>query len=77
MSDSKPFPDRRRASTSQAIKTCPWCAGALQFDGSFPVVRLVPGDTRLATREQDIPEPLRTIPAWVCQTPHCKYREIA
>jgi hypothetical protein len=36
----------------------------------------MPGATRFA-RHDEIPEPLRTVPAWVCGTPHCKYREIA
>jgi hypothetical protein len=61
---------------SHALKSCPWCRGALAFDRRFPVVHLVPGGTRFA-RQEEIPEPLRTVAAWVCETPHCKYREIA
>jgi hypothetical protein len=37
---------------------------------------MIPGGAR-ARADDDIPESLRTIRAWVCATPHCKYRETA
>jgi hypothetical protein len=37
---------------------------------------MIPGDAR-ARAEEGIPEAFRTIRAWVCATPHCKYRETA
>jgi hypothetical protein len=37
---------------------------------------MIPGDAR-ARADDNIPEALRTIRAWVCSTPHCKYRETA
>jgi hypothetical protein len=76
MSDSSDRAGRLPAVPSRVVKTCPWCRGPLAFDARFPVVRLMPGATRFA-RHDEIPEPLRTVPAWVCGTPHCKYREIA
>jgi hypothetical protein len=55
---------------------CPWCRGRLVLQPSFPLRQMIPGDAR-ARAEEDIPEALRTIRAWVCATPHCKYRETA
>jgi hypothetical protein len=37
---------------------------------------MIPGEAR-AIVEVNVPESLRTISAWVCRTPHCKYREAA
>jgi hypothetical protein len=37
---------------------------------------MIPGDVR-SRGEENIPEALRTIKAWVCATPHCRYRESA
>jgi hypothetical protein len=37
---------------------------------------MIPGEVR-ARGEANIPEALKTIRAWVCATPHCKYRESA
>jgi hypothetical protein len=37
---------------------------------------MIPGEARAAT-DANVPEALRTIPAWVCATPHCRYRETA
>jgi hypothetical protein len=59
-----------------ALKLCPWCGGPLVLEPHYPVMRLVPGTRMLP--EDGIPEPLRTIPAWVCKrAPHCKFREPA
>jgi hypothetical protein len=43
---------------------------------SYPLRRLIPGETRARTDEH-IPEAMRTTRAWVCATPHCRYREYA
>ncbi len=56
------------------LKTCPWCGGPLVFNQFYPVRRLVPGDIR-SVFEEDIPQPLRTVPAWACSTALCRYRE--
>jgi hypothetical protein len=37
---------------------------------------MIPGDAG-AKGEEHIPESLRTIRAWVCATPHCKFRGAA
>jgi len=64
------------APKAPVLKLCPWCSGGLLYTPSFPVTRLAPGEgTHL--RDEDIPEVLRTVPAWTCGTPHCKYREPA
>ena len=57
-------------------KICPWCQGKLVLQPAFPLRKMIPGDVR-ARGEDDIPEALRTIRAWVCATPHCRYRESA
>jgi hypothetical protein len=61
------------------LKTCPWCGGALIYEKNYPVMRLLPGETRTRTRVDDksIPEPLKTVPAWACATAMCRYREPA
>jgi hypothetical protein len=70
-------PDRRRSgSKDPVLKSCPWCGGALAFEPYYPVTRLAPGESR-SVDELSIPEPLRTVPAWACETPHCRYREPA
>ena len=58
------------------VKSCPWCGGALTYDARYPVRKLIPGDARSAV-DDTVPEPLRTRPAWSCQTPHCRFREPA
>lgn len=76
MADFK-LPDRRSAGPGgQVLKTCPWCRGALGFQPYYPVMRLFPGNT-WRPADDVLPEPLRTLPAWVCETPHCKFREPA
>jgi hypothetical protein len=57
-------------------KRCPWCRGRLVLEPSFPIRAMIPGDVR-ARGEDHIPLALRTIRAWVCATPHCRYRESA
>jgi hypothetical protein len=37
---------------------------------------MIPGDVR-SGGEENVPEAFRTIRAWVCATPHCRYRESA
>lgn len=59
-----------------SVKLCPWCSGRLKYDAHYPVRRLIPGDLRSGSDEA-VPEPLRTRPAWSCETPHCRYREPA
>jgi hypothetical protein len=46
------------------------------FRRDYPLVHLAPGEMR-RLRDEDIPAALRLVPAWVCGTPHCKYRESA
>jgi hypothetical protein len=46
------------------------------LQNSFPLRQMIPGDAQ-ARAEDGIPESLRTIRAWVCATPHCRYRETA
>lgn len=58
------------------VKRCPWCGGPLKYNAHYPVRRLIPGDARSAS-DDAIPEPLRTRPAWACETPHCRFREPA
>jgi hypothetical protein len=58
------------------LKACPWCAGPLAFTPAYPVTHLAPGEAT-SVREEDIPAALRTVPAWICTTPHCRYREPA
>jgi hypothetical protein len=38
---------------------------------------MIPGDDARSRGEENVPEALRTIKAWVCATPHCRYRESA
>jgi hypothetical protein len=57
-------------------RVCPWCRGRLVLQPAFPLTALIPGEFRTRTNV-DIPESLRTIPAWVCTTAHCRYREQA
>lgn len=70
--------ERRRSSTQAQArqKRCPWCQGRLVLKPSFPIRAMIPGEVR-ARGEDHIPEALRTIRAWVCATPHCRYRESA
>ena len=71
------YPDSRiPAPSGRVLKVCPWCSGPLAFEPYYPVMRLIPGDSP-KVREYDLPSALRTVPAWVCETPHCKYREKA
>ena len=70
-------PDRRQtADKALGVSMCPWCRGRLVLQPSFPLRQMIPGDAR-ARADENIPEALRTIRAWVCATPHCKYRETA
>ena len=67
---------RQSGMTSAAGRRCPWCNGRLELRNRFPLRDMIPGEAR-ARAEEGIPEALRTIRAWVCATPHCKYRESA
>jgi hypothetical protein len=58
------------------VRSCPWCLGRLELQPRFPLLQMIPGDVRAGGGE-NIPEALRTIRAWVCATPHCRYRESA
>lgn len=58
------------------VKVCPWCGGPVVFEPYYPVTRLIPGESR-RLEEEAIPEPIRTVPAWVCETQHCRFREPA
>ena len=71
--------DRQSGTTvpkAAPLKTCRWCGGTLVFEQYFPVLRLLPGEPPGPADDQ-IPQTLRTLPAWVCSTPFCKYREKA
>lgn len=37
---------------------------------------MIPGEARAWTIS-DVPEALRTIAAWVCERPYCRYRDSA
>ncbi|MGH9372817.1 MAG: hypothetical protein ACRD15_14925 [Vicinamibacterales bacterium] len=66
-------PDRRKDVT--AGRACPWCKGRLVLK-PIPLRQLIPGDAR-ARADEHIPESMRTRRAWVCTTPHCRFRESA
>ena len=68
--------ERRPSAIPGMQKRCPWCQGPLEWKPSFPLRAMIPGEVR-ARGEDHIPEALRTIRAWVCATPHCRYRESA
>jgi hypothetical protein len=71
------FPERKTpVPRGRPIKVCPWCGGPVVFEPYYPVTRLIPGEAR-RVEEKEIPERLRTVPAWVCETPHCRFREPA
>lgn len=78
----RPMPERRSDDRRKngeevlGVRMCPWCRGRLVLQNSFPLRQMIPGEAR-ARAEDNIPEGLRTIRAWVCATPHCKYRETA
>jgi hypothetical protein len=68
--------DKRRVAKPVPPKRCPWCQGHLELKPSFPIRAMIPG--AVSTRgEEHIPEVFRTMRAWVCATPHCRYRETA
>ena len=61
----------------------PWNAEALSMvrgpagvAAEFSPAAMIPGEMRAPSRRPH-PEALRTIRAWVCATPHCRYRESA
>ena len=62
--------------SEKALKLCPWCGGQLVFEPYYPVMRLIPGES-LGLSEENVPPTLRTVAAWACETPYCKYREKA
>jgi hypothetical protein len=68
--------ERRPLASPVRKKRCPWCQGRLVLKPSFPLRAMIPGEV-CARRDEHIPEALRTIRAWVCATPHCRYRESA
>lgn len=70
------FDRRKTTEPALGVRPCPWCRGRLVLEPSFPLRQMIPGDAR-ARSDDHIPEALRTIRAWVCATPHCKYRETA
>ena len=57
-------------------KACPWCGGRLELQQRYPLTGLFAGEVR-ARGDDHIPESLRTTRAWVCATPHCRYRQSA
>ena len=68
--------ERRWNASPVQQKHCPWCQGPLVLKPSFPIRGMIPGEVRFRG-EDHIPEALRTMRAWVCATPHCRYRESA
>jgi hypothetical protein len=66
----------RQGTGQLPLNACPWCGAALNFTPAYPVTSLAPGEAR-SVRLENIPAPLRTVPAWTCSTPHCRYREPA
>jgi len=67
---------RRTGARGGGQRSCPWCGGRLELQKAYPLRRLIPGDAR-ARAEEHIPEAIRTTRAWVCSTPHCRFRESA
>jgi hypothetical protein len=67
---------RQNAVDATGVRQCPWCKGRLDYNSSFPLRLLIPGEIRDRS-ELNVPESLRTVRAWVCATPHCKFRETA
>jgi hypothetical protein len=63
----------RKIEQTPASPLCPWCHGELILSTSSSLDELVPGGVR-ARAGSDVPPEVRSIAAWVCQTPHCRYR---
>jgi len=76
MADDRQIDRRQGSESGTGVRACPWCLGPLVLQPSFPLRQMIPGDAR-ARADENIPEALRTIRAWVCSTPHCKFRETA
>jgi hypothetical protein len=53
--------------------TCPWCNGRLSLKASNVIEELVPGGMSMPTCPE-IPAQYRQLAAWICDTPHCRYR---
>jgi hypothetical protein len=68
--------ERRRPTVGSGERACPWCGGQLELRDAYPLTHLIPGEVG-ARAHDHIPESLRTTRAWVCATPHCRYREAA
>lgn len=69
--------ERRKGSGGDpGARPCPWCGGRLELQLSYPRRQLIPGALQ-AIAEEKVPEGLRTTTAWVCATPHCRFRESA
>ncbi len=76
MAEEQAAGDEQTTGAVTPPRKCRWCHGTLVLQPSFPLRQMIPGDVR-ARGEDHIPEALRTIRAWVCSTPHCKFRECA
>jgi hypothetical protein len=55
-------------------RTCPWCHGQLSLKAGSALEELIPGGI-VARPNGDLPLELRSVAAWVCDTPHCRYRK--
>ena len=66
----------RPARRSGIDARCPWCGGDLVLHTGYPFRQLFPGELRVSG-EEVVPEYLRLTTAWVCTTPHCRYRDVA
>jgi hypothetical protein len=65
----------RPALDSNQSRVCPWCAGELGFAAAYPLAALVPFALAESIQAAQVPVEFRSVPAWVCRTPHCRYRE--
>ena len=63
-------------SAAQSPRACPWCGGPLVLEPRYPRRSLIPGACGV-TSDDHIPETFRTVRAWLCATPHCRFRESA
>lgn len=73
------MPEEQKPSAKRVasvVKQCPWCGGALVFSPRFSLRALITGEAQVK-EDAGVPEELRTVAAWVCETALCRYREPA
>jgi hypothetical protein len=75
MDETSPRRPPQAFDVPQALKLCPWCSGKLGFVAAYPVAALTPFQIAEPPPAINVPPELRSTRAWVCLTPHCRYRE--